>query len=176
MSSKQKYPIIAIKIQNFSYFLNESRSRSHLLMHFCSPPFRLSKAPKRSAIPASGKSEKHVALQSVWTVTRYGRFQGSWFLWLSRIIHLLPSICTSPWRAVAAAPATASLGTGSHSRPGIRIVPVYIRRVKAVWRRSGIGSQNQMSLTTLTSIRNIGLLLTMNLKAFTTYFRKFCSR
>jgi hypothetical protein len=32
-------------------------------MHFCSPPFRLSKAPKRSAIPASGNSEKHVAIQ-----------------------------------------------------------------------------------------------------------------
>jgi hypothetical protein len=32
-------------------------------MHFCSPSFRLSKAPKRSAIPASGNSEKHVALQ-----------------------------------------------------------------------------------------------------------------
>jgi hypothetical protein len=31
-------------------------------MHFCSPSFRLSKAPKRSAIPASGNSEKHVAL------------------------------------------------------------------------------------------------------------------
>jgi hypothetical protein len=32
-------------------------------MHFCSPSFRLSKAPKISAIPASGNSEKHVALQ-----------------------------------------------------------------------------------------------------------------
>jgi hypothetical protein len=32
-------------------------------MHFCSPPFRLSKAPKISAIPPSGNSEKHVALQ-----------------------------------------------------------------------------------------------------------------
>jgi hypothetical protein len=60
--TKQKYPIIAIKIQNFSYFLNGSKSR--LLMHFCSPSFRLSKASKRSAIPASGNSEKHVALHT----------------------------------------------------------------------------------------------------------------
>jgi hypothetical protein len=65
VQKKQKYPIIAIKMQNFSYFLNESKSWSHLLMHFCSPPFRLSKAPKRTAIPASGKSEKHVALHPV---------------------------------------------------------------------------------------------------------------
>jgi Reverse transcriptase (RNA-dependent DNA polymerase) len=34
-------------------------------MHFCSPSFRLSKALKRSAIPASGNSEKHVALQKI---------------------------------------------------------------------------------------------------------------
>jgi hypothetical protein len=33
-------------------------------MHIFSPPFRLSKVPKRSAITASGNSEKHVALQS----------------------------------------------------------------------------------------------------------------
>jgi hypothetical protein len=36
-------------------------------MHFCSPPFRLSKAPKRSAIPASGTSEKHVVLNLHYT-------------------------------------------------------------------------------------------------------------
>jgi hypothetical protein len=52
-------------LQNFSYFLNESKSRSHLLMHFCSPPFRLSTTPKRSAISTSGNSEKHVALHTL---------------------------------------------------------------------------------------------------------------
>ena len=60
--TKQKDPIIANKIQNVLYFLNESFSRSHLPMHFCAPLFGLSKAPRIYAIPTSRNSEKHVAL------------------------------------------------------------------------------------------------------------------
>jgi hypothetical protein len=61
--AEQKYPIIAIEIQNILHFLNESISQSHLPMHFCAALFGLSKALIRQAFPTSGNSEKHIALQ-----------------------------------------------------------------------------------------------------------------
>jgi hypothetical protein len=85
--AKQKYQIIVNEIQNFLYFLNESNSRSHLPMHFCSPPFGLFKASRKSAISTSGNSEKHVALQ----VSRSWRLPVS----VGCIVLWLPT-CTLP--------------------------------------------------------------------------------